>query len=67
MACGSGNSGNLVLARKAGECVVIAGCVHVTVLEIRNGVVKLGIRAPKEITVDRLELHEAKQREAGNV
>lgn len=37
--------------------------IVVTVLDIRGNRVRLGIEAPKEIPVDRLEVHKAKMAE----
>lgn len=59
----------LALARKIGERIVIGGNVEVEVVNIRglNGgklMVVLGVVAPREITVDRKEVHEAKRRQA---
>lgn len=49
----------LVLSRKVGEVIVI-GEITVQVVEIDRGKVKLGIVAPKDIAVDRKEVHDAK-------
>lgn len=54
----------LVLSRKPGESIVIAGNVVVTVVEVRAGKVRIGVEAPEEVSVDRLEVYEAKQDEA---
>lgn len=59
--------GKLVLSRQVGETVVVAGNVRVTVIEIKGERVRLAFEAPKSVPVDRLEVHEAKQREAGHV
>ena len=48
----------LVLTRKLGESVVIGGKITVTVIESRGEVVRLGIDAPKEVPVHRLEVFE---------
>lgn len=48
----------LVLSRKPGESIVIDGRIHVTVIRVESGVVKLGIQAPKEISVHRQEIQE---------
>ena len=48
----------LVLSRKPGESIVIDGRIHVTVIRVESGVVKLGILAPKEISVHRQEIQE---------
>lgn len=51
----------LVLSRKLGESLVIAGQVVLTVIEIKDGKVRIGIEAPIEISVDRAEIAEAKR------
>lgn len=49
----------LVLSRKKSEDIVINnGEITVRVVEIRGDKVRLGIIAPKEIPVHRLEVHE---------
>ena len=52
----------LVLSRKAGQRICIGDAlVRVTVVEIRGDKVRLGIEAPKDIAVDREEVHLAKE------
>lgn len=46
----------LVLSRRVGESVVIGDNVTVTVLEVRGDVVRIGIDAPRSISVNRAEL-----------
>ncbi len=48
----------LVLARKEDESIVIGDDIVVKVVSVENGVVKLGIEAPKEISIVRTELLE---------
>ena len=48
----------LVLTRRGGESVRIGDDITVTVLEDRGRQVRIGIDAPKEITVHREEVHE---------
>ncbi|QOP46318.1 carbon storage regulator CsrA [Sulfurimonas paralvinellae] len=48
----------LVLARKLGESIVIGDNITVKVVAVENGVVKLGIDAPREISIIRSELIE---------
>jgi carbon storage regulator CsrA len=48
----------LVLARKLDESIVIGDNIVVKIVSIENGVVKLGIDAPQEITIMRSELLE---------
>ncbi len=51
--------GNLVLSRFRDESIVINGNITVTVVEVLGGKVRLAIRAPKNVSVHRLEVHEA--------
>ena len=46
----------LVLARKLDESIVIGDNIVVKVVSIENGVVKLGIDAPSDISIMRNEL-----------
>ena len=46
----------LVLSRKAMESLVISHSVLVQVLEVRGNKVKLGIKAPRGVAVQRSEL-----------
>ena len=48
----------LVLARKLDESIKIGDNIEVKVLSIENGVVKLGIEAPRDIEILRNELLE---------
>lgn len=56
----------LVLSRHRDESIIINGNIKVTVTDIRGDKVRLGIDAPKDVTVNRLEVHEAIQREKAN-
>jgi carbon storage regulator len=49
----------LVLSRKKNESIIINDHVTVTVVEIRGDKVRLGIDAPKDVTVHRREVYEA--------
>lgn len=59
----------LVLSRKKNECIIIDDHITITVVEIRGDKVRLGIEAPKDVTVHRREVYEAiqhqKSREPG--
>lgn len=48
----------LVLTRKSGESIVIGEDIVLTVLEVRGGQVRLGIEAPREVTIHRAEVHD---------
>ncbi len=47
----------LALTRRLNEVIVINENIRVTVLESKNGRVKLGVDAPDGMPVDRLEIH----------
>ncbi len=49
----------LVLTRKTQESIIIGEDIVLTVIEIRRDRVRLGIKAPKEVSVHRRELYEA--------
>lgn len=51
----------LVLSRKKNESIIINDNITVTVVEIRGDKVRLGIDAPKEVSVHRREVYEAIQ------
>jgi carbon storage regulator len=48
----------LVLSRKTNESLVIRDDIVITVVEIRGDRVRLGIQAPREVTVHRKEIYE---------
>jgi carbon storage regulator CsrA len=48
----------LVLARKLDESILIGDTIVVKVVAIENGNVKLGIEAPKDVSIMRSELIE---------
>lgn len=53
----------LVLTRKTNESIIIGDEIKVTVVEVRGDQVKLGITAPKRISVHREEIYLAIQKE----
>jgi carbon storage regulator len=48
----------LVLTRKSGQGIWIGDDVHVQILELRDGQVKIGIRAPQTKSVHRDEVYD---------
>jgi carbon storage regulator len=48
----------LVLTRKTGQKLIIANEIEITVLETKGESVKIGIEAPKHITIYREEIYE---------
>ena len=53
----------LVLTRKKNESIMLGEEIKITVLDIRGDSIKLGIEAPKELTVLRSELYQAVKEE----
>ncbi|AGA26083.1 carbon storage regulator CsrA [Singulisphaera acidiphila] len=51
----------LVLSRKKNESIIINDNITITVIEIRGDKVRLGIDAPKDVSVHRREVYEAIQ------
>ena len=49
----------LVLSRKKNESIIINDNITLTVIEIRGDKVRLGIEAPKDVTVHRREVYDA--------
>ena len=48
----------LILTRKVGESVLIGDNISITVLSVRGNQVKLGVQAPKEVSVHREEIYQ---------
>ncbi len=53
----------LVLSRQKDESIMIGDDVEITIVDVRGDKVRLGITAPRDIPVHRLEVYEAIQRE----
>ncbi|MDP7020417.1 MAG: carbon storage regulator CsrA [Pirellulaceae bacterium] len=54
----------LVLSRKKGESIVIGDNVVVTIIDIRGDKIRIGIEAPMDVPVHRLEVYQALQEHA---
>lgn len=54
----------LILSRRSNETIRIGEDVSVTVLEIRGNQVRIGVSAPREVSVDREEIRARKEKEA---
>jgi carbon storage regulator len=53
----------LILTRRAGETLRIGDDVEVTVMAINGSQVRIGIKAPRHVIVDREEIAERKRRD----
>lgn len=53
----------LILTRRVGETLVIGDDVTVTVLSVRGNQVRIGVNAPKNVSVHREEIYQRIQQE----
>lgn len=53
----------LVLSRKSNESIVIGENIEVVILDIKDGTVKIGINAPRDVKVFRKEIVDEIKRE----
>ncbi len=53
----------LILTRRVGESLVVGDDVTLTVLGVKGNQVRIGVNAPKEVSVHREEIYQRIQRE----
>jgi carbon storage regulator len=53
----------LILTRRVGETLMIGDNVSVTVLRVKGNQVRLGVNAPKDVSVHREEIYDRIKRE----
>ncbi len=56
----------LILTRRVGETLMVGDEVTVTVLAVKGNQVRIGVNAPKEVSVHREEIYQRIQREKAN-
>ena len=47
----------LILSRRLGESIVIGDNVYLKILDVSGNQVRIGIEAPRSVSVDREEIH----------
>jgi carbon storage regulator len=55
----------LILTRRVGETLMIGDQVSVTVLGVKGNQVRIGVNAPRNVSVHREEIYDRIQREHG--
>jgi carbon storage regulator len=55
----------LILTRRIGETLMVGDNVSITVLGVKGNQVRIGVNAPKDVSVHREEIYQRIQREKG--
>jgi carbon storage regulator len=53
----------LILTRRVGETVMVGNDVTVTIVGVKGSQIRIGINAPKDVTVHREEIYQRIRRE----
>ena len=51
----------LILTRRVGETICIGDDVEVTIMDVNRSQVRVGVKAPRDVAVDRQEIHQRKR------
>ena len=54
----------LILTRRVTEQIRVGESITIAILGVKGNQVRIGIEAPKHVTVDRQEIHDRKQRQS---
>lgn len=57
----------LILTRRVGETLMVGDDVTVTVLGVKGNQVRIGVNAPKDVSVHREEIYQRIQKEKSDV
>lgn len=49
----------LVLNRKPGESIILSDNIEIRILDIQDGKIKIGIEAPRDVSILRKEVYDA--------
>jgi len=52
----------LVLTRKVSESIMVGDDIEIMIVDIRSDKVRIGVRAPKDVPIHRMEVFEAIKR-----
>jgi carbon storage regulator len=55
----------LILTRRVGESVMVGDDITITVLGVKGNQVRIGVNAPKDVSVHREEIYERIKQEQG--
>ncbi|MCA8987110.1 MAG: carbon storage regulator CsrA [Planctomycetaceae bacterium] len=56
----------LVLSRKKNESIVIDDRIVISIIDVRSDKVRIGIEAPKDVTIHRSEIYQAIKAQANS-
>lgn len=57
----------LILTRRVGETLMVGDDISITVLGVKGGQVRIGVNAPKDVSVHREEIYQRIQQEKTEV